>query len=129
MSCCDSPKVSFNDDHSAASCTCGFRWNYTQKGHGKFKFKNKRWVPAWFCADEYDRAWRFKNYERHEIVGKRRIGYNEEWVVACPRHGVTLSVNVNDESDDVYCPNCERTGRLGPMIARYRERGQDRETQ
>lgn len=126
MTCCETPDVHQDDTHTTASCRgCGFRWLFTYQGKGKYKSKEKKWGPQWFCQDEYDRSWRMRNFDRHEVVGTRRRGKREEYVIGCPRHGTMFSVSTDSPPDEVYCPECDRNGLLGPMLNRFRERKTD----
>lgn len=105
--------------------SCGFQWKYDYQGKGRFKTKDKRWGPAWFCSDDYDRGWRLRNFDRHEVVGTRRRGKMEYYVVGCPKSMNTISVSSSQPPDEVYCQDCERSGDLGPMLKRYRDRKAD----
>ena len=128
MTCCETPTVRQDDTHSTASClSCGFRWEFTYQGKGRFKSKDRKWGPAWFCKDDYDRSWRMKNYDRHEVIGTRRRGTREDWVIACPRHSTVFSTSTGEQPDEVYCPHCDRAGLFGPMLTRYRQRKEDDE--
>jgi hypothetical protein len=123
MTCCDLPRVRQDSSNEKAACvSCGFQWRYDYQTKGKFTSKEKRWGPAWFCADDYDRGWRLKNYERHEVVGTRRRGKTESYVVCCPKSMNTISVSVAYPPDEVYCQDCDRSGDLGPMLMRHRDR-------
>lgn len=123
MTCCDSPYAVQDKTHTTARCTnCGFPYTFAHQGKGKFKSKTPKWGPAWFCADNYDRSWRLKNFDRHEVIGTRRRGKREDYVVCCPKFGNTFSVSADNPPDEVYCGDCDRNGLLGPMLNRYRER-------
>lgn len=123
MTCCPEPSVRHGSGHTSARCaSCGFTWTFECQGKGKFKSKKPKWGPKWFTIDSYDRAWRFKDYDRHEVVGTRRRGKREDYVIGCPKYGVMLSVPTDDPPDDLYCPHCDRSGPFGPMVRRFQER-------
>jgi hypothetical protein len=128
VTCCSTPDVHQDAAHRSASCgTCGFRWTFGQQGKGKFKSKREKWGPAWYCEDNYDRSWRTRDYDRHEVVGTRRRGNREDYVVGCPHSGNTIAVSADSPPDEVYCEDCDRTGLLGPMVKRYQIRKEEAE--
>lgn len=123
MTCCEDPRVRQGKGNETASCTtCGFRWVFDLQGKGKYKTKQKQWGPVWFSADDYDRGWRLRDYDRHEVIGTRRRGKVEYWVVACPKSGRTVSVSTDDVGRQVYCHYCDRSGEFSPMLKRHQER-------
>lgn len=120
MACCSEPDVSHNPDTKSATCRgCGF--SYVLKKHGK-RATRETWKPKWYCEDDYDRAWRLRGFERHEVVGTRRIGKKRFYMIACPKGSIMFSVPFTPAPDEVYCASCDRAGMFGPMLVRQRER-------
>lgn len=122
MTCCEQPRVRQAKDNRSAVCECGFRWTFGFQKKGKFKAKKETWGTAWYCEDDYERDWRLKGYKQHEVVGTRRRGKIETYVCACPKSGTTFAVSVAEQPSEVYCPSCDRSGLLAPMLMRWRDR-------
>lgn len=123
MTCCEQPRVRQNPTHTGASCACcGFGWTFGVQKKGKFQGKTEKWGTVWFCEDDYERDWRLKGYTQHEVVGTRRRGKQETYVVVCPKSNTTFSASTTQPPDEVYCEPCGRSGLLGPMLVRYRDR-------
>lgn len=124
MTCCSEPAGGVLSSTKAACRNCGFTWAFGLQGKGKYKTKKPKWGPAYYCEDKYDRAWRMRGYDRHEVVGTRRRGKRVEYVVGCPK-GTMFTINEQSPPDEAYCPECDRSGLLGPMVKRYQIRREE----
>lgn len=125
MTCCSEPSGKILSPKKAVCRGCGFTWTFARQGKGRFKTKNEKWGPVWFCKDEYDRRWRFKDYDRHEVIGTRRRGNRTDYVVSCPKEQATFTIDEQNPPQDAYCPFCERSGLLGPMVKRWQVRREE----
>jgi hypothetical protein len=112
MACCESPQVEHRSEIRVVCSTCGFSWDFGLFGKNA---KVPRWKPKWYCEDNYDRSWRSKGYDKHEIVGTRRVGKQIDYVVGCPG-GRQFCVPTSSKS--AYCPDCDRSGNVKDLVRR-----------